>query len=189
MTVELDISYETWVKPVQSNFLRIDLTEEEVSLVHETAEKIANRKREEKGYLYDKDGLIKRWTTGLGGEVALGKHLGIEILDKRVGSSSEFDIGDLKKIGLDIGVKSVEYGKFPLVHVFPQRCEIVLLKHQEKFRYMICGLYTPEIMRLYSSRELVIDAKVRETKTAFYGVPFYKSFKTTEDLTKYCEVV
>jgi hypothetical protein len=187
--VELDISYESWVKPVQSNFLRIDLTEEEISLVERTAEKIATKKREEKGYLYDNDGLFKRWTTGLGGEVALGKHLGLKILDDRVGPSNEFDIGDLKRIGLDIGVKSVEYGKFPLVHVFPKRCEIILLKHQSKFRYMLCGLYTPDIMSLYSSRELVVDDKVRESKTAFYGIPFYKSFKTVEDLNKYCGVV
>lgn len=182
MVVDLHIDYETWVKPIQSNFSRIELSIEEEALVYTTAHAIADKKKSESGYAVDNKSLIKRWMTGLGGEVALGKYLGVEIIDTNVGESSEFNIGDLSKIGLNIGVKSVEYKKFPLIHTRPTRPEIVLLKHPDRFTYMICGLYLPEIMRRYSSPELVLDPRVRESKTGFYGIPFYKSFSSIEDL-------
>jgi hypothetical protein len=182
MTISIDISYNSWVKPVQSNFERLELTKEEIELVEYTATKIADAKRIEKGYLVDSGSLTKRWTTGLGGEVVLGNYLNQQIMDQTVGPSTEYDIGDLKKIGLNIGVKSVEYGKFPLVHVNPVRPEIVLIKHPEKYKYMICGLYTPFIMKTYSSRDFVVDERVRDTKSAFYGIPFYKRFNNLNDL-------
>lgn len=185
MIVQLDISYDTWVKPVQSNFCRVDLAEKEIFRVQDAAVRISNAKLKEQGYIRDNAGMIKRWTTGLGGEIALGKFLGVEIMDDTVGHSSEYNIGDLKKICLNIGVKSVEYKKFPLVHDHPKRCEIVLIKHPEKYKYMICGLYTPQIMMTYSCRDLVVDENVRLSKTAFYGIPFYKTFKTIDDLKQY----
>jgi hypothetical protein len=185
MTISIDISYDTWVKPIRSNFERLELSNEEVELVEYTATKIADAKRIEKGYLTDSGSLVKRWTTGLGGEVALGNYLNQRIMDETVGPSTEYNIGDLKKIGLNIGVKSVEYGKFPLVHVNPVRCEIILIKHPKKYMYMICGLYTPDIMKAYSSRDFVLDERVRETKTGFYGIPLYKKFNNLDDLKNY----
>jgi hypothetical protein len=189
MIAQLPLDYNTWVIPVLSNFSRIELSQEEIDLIDHTAHQIANAKRKEKGYLRDTDSLIKRYTTGLGGEMALGKFLGVSIVDTSVGASEDYNIGDLNKIGLDIGVKTVEYPKFPLVHTRPERCEIILIKHRNQHVYKICGLYTPETMILHSSRELVVDEKVRESKTAFYGIPFCKTFKTTEDLKTYCRVM
>lgn len=185
MITTLDLTYDVWVKPVQSNFRCIELDKESIERVECTAEKIADVKRLEQGYLVDKDSLVKRWCTGLGGEVVLGIDLRVTIMDSTVGPSTEYDIGDLKKIGFNIGVKSVEYNKFPLIHSNPKRCEIILLKHPKKYLYMICGIYTPQTMLRFSSRDLVIDPKVRDSKTGFYGIPFYKPFTTLEDLKKY----
>jgi hypothetical protein len=189
MIAQLPLDYNTWVIPVLSNFSRIELSQEEIELIDHTAYQIANAKLKEKGYLKDAQSLIKRYTTGLGGEMALGKFLGVSIVDTSVGASEDYNVGDLNKIGLDIGVKTVEYPKFPLVHTRPERCEIILIKHRNQHVYKICGLYTPETMMLHSSRELVVDEKVRESKTAFYGIPFCKTFKTTEDLKPYCRVM
>jgi hypothetical protein len=148
--------------------------------IDELAVGIADRKMTESGYRSDNASLVKRIQTGLYGECALGQMLGVDIIDWSVGDSSEFNVGDLSKIGKDVGVKTVEYWKFPIIHAEPIRPEVIILRHG--LRFLVCGLYTPEVMKTYSSRDFIIDPKVRGSKTAFYGIPFYKSISTIDDI-------
>lgn len=170
----IEISYDTFVKPVISNLDVVEVSESED--LNELAEQIVNAKHYE--YIRDKRSLTKRILNGLYGELALEKYLGCKIIDWQVGDSSTFNHGDLKD--LDVGVKTVEYGKFPIIHLNPSRPEIILLKHE--LRFLICGLYTIDVMSRFHTRDFIIDPNVRETKTAFYGIPFYRSFKNLDQL-------
>ena len=178
----LEVSYETFVKPVQSNFKVVELTREKADQLDQLAEKICSAKYQE--YKYDKGALSKRIQTGLYGEAALEQMLGVDIIDWDVWHSAEFDVGDLLKSGVDCGVKTVEYWKFPIVHLYPMRPEVIILRHE--LRFLICGLYTQDVMKMYSTRDFILDPNVRGTKTAFYGIPFYKSFDSLERLADLC---
>lgn len=178
----LEISYETFVKPVQCNFKVVELTRERADQLDILAEKICSAKFQE--YKFDKGSLKKRIQTGLYGEAALEEMLGVDIIDWEVGHSSEFNVGDLLKSGVNCGVKTVEYWKFPIIHVDPVRPEVIILRHG--LRFLICGLYTQDVMKLYSTRDFILDPNVRASKTAFYGIPFYKSFDSLERLSVLC---
>lgn len=172
----IEISYETFVKPVIGNLDVVEVSESDD--LNELAEQIVNAKQYE--YVKDKRSLTKRILNGLYGELALEKYLGCKIIDWQVGDSSTFNHGDLSD--LDVGVKTVEYGKFPIIHLNPVRPEIILLKHE--LRFLVCGLYTVDVMNKFQSRDFILDPNVRKSKTAFYGIPFYRSFKSISDLRK-----
>lgn len=174
----IEISYETFVVPVIKNLKVIEVQED--PQVNELAEQIVNAKHYE--YITDKRSLSKRIVNGLYGELALEKYLGCKIIDWAVGDSSNFNHGDITD--LDVGIKTVEYGKFPIIHLNPVRPEIILLKHE--LRFLLCGLYTEDIMMKFQTRDFIIDPNIRKTKTAFYGIPFYKSFSNLEELRSLC---
>lgn len=177
-TVCLDVSYDTFVTPIIKNFNVVEVKED--PMLNELAEQIVNAKQYE--YVTDKRSLLKRVVNGLYGERALEDYLGCKIIDWSVGDSSNFNHGDLSD--LNVGIKTVEYGKFPIIHLNPVRPEIILIKY--RLRFLMCGLYTQEVMSLYQSRDFIIDPQVRKTKTAFYGIPFYRGFTSMDEL---CRVV
>lgn len=182
MTALIDLDYSTLVSPIAKNFSKIHLDKSVENNIKDLATNIAKRKKLENGYIKDFNKLEKRFVTGLLGEAALEKLLSVKIIDWEVGESCKYNIGDLNKIGLDCGVKTVEYGKFPLIHIIPVRSEIIIIKHPIELKFMICGLYKKEILSKYQSKDLIIDPNVRETKTCFFGIPFGKIFKNLEEL-------
>ena len=184
MVAQIELNYQTLVSPIVKNLPKVYLDESIEIKVKNLATLIAERKKQEKGYKGDFNKLEKRYTTGLLREAALEKLLGVEIIDWEVGDSSKYDVEDFNKIGLNCGVKTVEYGKFPLIQVVPVRDEIIVIKHPTELKFIICGLYKKDILEKYQSRELVLDLGVRETKTAFYGIPFGLIIKTVDDLKK-----
>ena len=59
--------------------------------------------------------------TGLLGELALEYTLGIKFIDWSIGKSADYHIPDIP--GYKVGIKTVEYGKFPIIfkkNYYPQ---------------------------------------------------------------------
>jgi hypothetical protein len=150
--------------------------------VEEFAKNIIIAKASEQHHIMDNNAEQKRWLTGIGGELALEKYLNTPFFDWSIGNSEKYNVPDLKRIGLNVGVKTVEYGKFPVVHINPKRPEVIVVRSNNKF--YICGLATVENLKNNSSIDLIIDKKLRErkVKTGFYGFSELISFNNIKEL-------
>ena len=112
----------------------------------------------------------KRWTTGFLGECAVEKFIGKKFVDFSVGNSKKYHVPDLTSIGIDCGIKTVEFGKFPIVFIKSVKPEIIVIKQSEK-KFYICGLASKEVLNKYQSMSLVLSPLLRKrgTKTGYYG--------------------
>jgi hypothetical protein len=187
LTTILPLDYVTWLDPIKSRFERITLPDNADEILQPFVKKVVEKKKNEKNYIKDPRNTEKRFTTGFGGEMAVGVKLGMNILDFRVDDAAEFEIGDLSTIDLPyIGVKTIEYdpviGKFPIVLKLAYCSEIILFKSPKKHTYMIAGIVTPDIIRTFCTRSLIFDPDITEDKEGFYGIPFCQPFSNYSDL-------
>lgn len=153
------------------------LEDTEMSRVDRASKEISHRK----GQLrpgdehYGSDGNAKgtRFTTGLSGEMAVLKYLGLdpyEYLDVEVGSSVDKHVADLREIGIDVGIKSVTFKNVcPLVPVAPLRPELMCMTIGNTVYFL--GLAPRWVQAKFSSMEFVKEEDVKEhgTKVGFYG--------------------
>lgn len=155
--------------PTGSN-RRIIVPEEKLRRIQLLAERIAAAKSVEHHHQIDGVSEYKRQYTGLLGEAALEEFFGIDIIDYSVGDSRKYNVADLKKIGLDIGVKTVETWKFPIVHKVPCRPELICVKRKEN-EVVFFGYASREVLETYQTDAFILDEnlKRRGTKAAFYG--------------------
>jgi hypothetical protein len=176
--------YNTHVKPFSSNFSLIKIENDEIKRIDEFIKKIRNEKKNESHHKIDDRSFYQRFFTGTLGELALEKFLGIEgIVDWTVGDSADYNRSDLKKIGLDVGVKTVRYGSFPIIFKKNFKDQIIMIRWKNNYVY-ICGIAKKNILNQYQSEELIKDSKLRDrgTKTGFYGFEHLIQFKDLNEL-------
>ena len=103
-----------------------------------------------------------------------------------IGDSKDYHVPDLSALGLNIGIKTVELGKYPVIFKRSEKPEIIILK-LDSTRYCILGLATVDILNKYQDDSVILSSslKARGTKTGFVGLHSLKRFKTYEDLTEY----
>jgi hypothetical protein len=188
-TAILPLDYKTWLNPVKSRFERITLPDDADDILKPFVDQVVEKKKNEESYKQDPNNTKKRFTTGFGGEMAVGMKLGMNILDFRVGDAAEFEIGDLSTIDLPyVGVKTIEYdsvrNKFPIVLKLAYCSEIILFKSPKKHTYMIAGIVTPDIIRTFCARSLIFDPAITKDKECFYGIPFCQPFSNYADLVE-----
>lgn len=134
---------------------------------------------QEKAHQVDNQKEIKRNITGQMGELAVEKYLGIQFVDWSVGNSEKYNVPD---IGIkNVGVKTVEYGKMPVVLKNPGYPEIICVRKENTV--YIAGLATPEILMKYQDDNLILDENLRKrnVKTGFYG---FSELKPIDEFTK-----
>lgn len=178
------ITYESHVIPYSKDFVLIKIDNGSINKINEFLIHLIEQKEKEFHHLIDKNSHFKRYYTGILGEVAMEKYLGVTgIVDWTIGNSETYNVPDLKGIGINTGIKTVNYGSFPIVFKKNFSNEIIMIRWKEKHVYL-CGLATKEILNKYQSEELIIDKKLRErgTKSAFYGFEHLKRFKSKEEL-------
>lgn len=173
MTHKFEKEYKAYVVPYapgKNSSKRIIIPDEKIERIRLLAEQIASAKVNEKHHKIDGASEYKRQYTGLLGEAALEEFFGIDIIDYSVGNSKEYNVADLKSIGLDIGVKTVEIRKFPIVHKVPYRPELICVKRREN-EVVFFGYASTEVLREYQTDAFILDEnlKKRGTKAAFYG--------------------
>lgn len=179
-------SYKNDVDPYAGNFSIIRIEPKYVEKIHDFVHEIVMRKAKEEHHIVDNQSEIKRFTTGFMGEAAIEKLFGIDIIDWSIGDSKSYHVPDVP--GYSVGIKTVEYGKFPIIfkdNYYPQIMCIRSIKEENVVA--VCGLATKEILNTYQDDNLILDAKLRArgTKTGFYGFGFLKPVKTILDIKEY----
>jgi hypothetical protein len=141
------------------------------------------KKKEETHHKSDSFNQAYRLRTGMGGEMALEQFLGKNFVDLTIGDSNDYHVPDLSKIGLNVGIKTVELGKYPVIFKKSERPEIIVLRLSDEV-YSIIGLVTTKDLNSYQddSKILSPSLKARGTKTAFVGLNKIKPFSNYEEL-------
>lgn len=184
------ITYEKYIKPFSEKFNLVEVTEEKIEKITELALAIIKAKNGEKHHANDNTSEFKRFYNGLLGEAALEQFFGIEgIIDWSVGKSNFYHTPDLRKVGLEVGVKTVTYGSFPIISKKSNSAEIIMISYKQKYVY-ICGLGTPDVLNKFQSTDLIKDRRLKErgTKTGFYGFEQLLTFNSFSELEKLLKV-
>lgn len=170
--------YREMIGESHKNFVRVLLTDEEMRKTHELAEKIANAKKWEQHHKVDGDKEVKRFWTGLKGEMAVEKLLGMNIIEWEAGNSNTYNHSDIKE--LNVGIKTVEKYKFPIVFKKNYYPQIICVVDDERPNLVfVCGLASKENLNTYQDDDLILDPKLRArgTKTGWYGFQNLKPMK------------
>jgi len=162
--------YQEYVRNHSKNFESIRITSDVISKVSEFVQRVISIKLQEKHHFIDNSQEAKRWTTGYLGEFAVEAFLETSFVDLSIGSSKKYFISDMSTTGVDWGIKTVEYGKFPVIFKKSFKDEVIVIKKAEDLFY-ICGLATKEILNEFQSDKLILSPGLRAkgTKTGFYG--------------------
>jgi len=179
-------SYEEYVTKYSDSFVRVGVNPEYVSRINNFVTELIEAKAIEEHHQRDNRSEVKRFTTGFVGEAAIEKLLGIDVIDWTIGYSGLFHHPDIP--GYKIGVKTVEYGKFPVIFKENPYPQIICIKStQYNNLIFVCGIATPEILNTYQDIDLIVDPKLRArgTKTGFYGFEHLLPLSSINDLLPY----
>jgi hypothetical protein len=176
-------SFKNIVSPLSSNFMKVKVSDNKVRKIVEFVNAVICEKRTENHHKIDGSQEFKRFYTGTLGEAAIEEMFQKEFIDWSIGESSVYHIADLRKLGLNIGIKTVELGKFPIVHKKVLRPEIVNIKIDNKTVW-VCGYASIQVLKKYQDDNLILSPLLRKrgTKSGFWGFAELRQFKTFSEL-------
>ena len=165
---ESNITYASHVKPYEHNFIKIVVPQDKIQKIKRFVDDIIKAKLSERHHQIDSGQEYKRFYTGLLGEAALEILLSIPIIDWSIGSSSKYNTPDIKQYG--IGIKTVEYGKFPVIFKDNKYGQIINLKVSDD-TILVAGYAGPYILNTLQDDSLILSPalRARGTKTGFHG--------------------
>lgn len=164
----------------------VELEDNYLQRIKNLTDEIVKEKTAELHHQVDNQKEQKRFMTGFKGEAALEEVLGISIIDWSAGDSKDYHIPDVP--GYKVGIKAVEYGKFPVIfkkNYYPQI--ICVIDTDNPNMVHVCGLATPQVLNTYQDDSLILDPrlKARGTKTGFYGFDHLVPLLSLSDIEKY----
>ena len=179
-------SYIDDVIKCKNNMIYVEFSPEEIQKIDNFVTQVIQAKQQERHHKIDNKNEYKRFFTGMMGEYAVEKTLGQKFVDWSIGESTNYNMADLNALGINVGIKTVEIGKYPIIHKEAKRPEIICIKRRDNL-IIICGLATIEVLNTYQDINLVLSPylKRRGTKTGFYGFEHLINFSNLEDLKKY----
>jgi hypothetical protein len=162
-------NFEKYVNPHIDKFIKISFSDKELVQLNTFVDGIIKEKIKEKHYQVDDGSLRKRFYTGFLGEMAVSLIFEKNTVDWAIGNSKIFNKADLSSLGKDIGIKTVEWGKFPIIHKNPKRPEIINIRDGNSI--YVCGIASVENMKNNSTDDLILSDQLRQrnVKTGFYG--------------------
>lgn len=174
----------------------IEINDNDLNYLKKIALKIVSTKKKlkEAHRESDKRNVIGRAITGLLGERAVEKLLSKSFIEETTGRSRKYAHPDLDIIGLDCGVKSVNWsdcrkehiGRCPLIEKRVKTNEIitVIMKSLTKtsHKVVILGLATKEILKEFQNDELVDDYNARKYKTGLSDLSKVIKFSNLKEL-------
>ena len=180
----MSISYRSHVIPYKDKFIPLQVPDEKLGAIETFCLKVIEAKKSEQHHQSDPNQEFKRFYTGITGEAAIEELLGISFIDYTIGNSSAYHKSDLKSVGLNVGIKTVEFGKFPIIFKKSFYPEIIVIKADPI--HVVCGLALVEVLNKFQDDNLILSPylKSRGTKTAFYGFSELIPFKSIDDLRK-----
>ena len=182
----MNYSFDDCVSPIIETALKVDIDEAFQKQIYAFVEELVKSKKRELHHKYDNHQEIKRFSTGFLGEAALEKLFNIRIIDWSIDESALYHTPDIP--GYSVGIKTVEYGKFPIIfkkNNYPQI--ICILDNQNRRTVYVCGLGTVDVLNTYQSDDLILDNNLRKrgTKTGFYGFEHLIHISSIQDLESY----
>jgi hypothetical protein len=146
---------------------------------------VIEKKKNEEHHMIDSFNEAKRWRTGVGGELALEKFINKAFVDLSIGDSKKYHTPDLHKLGISVGIKTVEYGKYPLIFKSSNKPEIIVVKLNIN-KFAILGLATVDILNRYQDDNKILSPSLRSrgTKSGFVGLHMLKPFNSFDGLQK-----
>lgn len=182
--------YKRIVGANKENYIRVKIDDDIIEKIKELTYRVVIEKQKEFHHKFDGNKEYKRFYTGFLGEAAIEKFFGINIIDWSYGDSKKYDVADLSKIGLKIGIKTSEVYNFPIIFKHNTYPQIINIRYGSNVIF-ICGLATVDILNCYQNDELILSPALRRkgTKTGFYGFNELISLKGITDineLDRYC---
>lgn len=179
--LDLQDLYQQHVSQYAGKFKKVILNPLELKYINELAIKIIEAKKNETSHRKDGASEEKRFTNGLKGEFAVIKFLKMDAIKYadsiEIGVSVDFNVPDLP--GYGVGIKTVDYGHFPIIpkeNTYPQ---IICICHPNAADTIyVCGLATVDTLNKYQHDDLILDPnlKAKGTKTGFWGFAELKEF-------------
>lgn len=169
-------------------FQKVYITDTMRNIAKDFSSKIVNEKMKETEYIKDCNKIITRYTTGIIGEMAVLKLLGIDYRNVNIdiGNTKYFQFADLQEFGYNnVGIKTVEYGKAPVVFKNNRDHQIIVVI---KGNYaIVCGIATPRVLDTYSTPELILDKNLRAkgNKVGFYGFNHLFTIRNKKELDSF----
>ena len=163
-------NYEECVDLCAQDFEVITIESDFIERLAGWIDNMVEAKQDEAHHKADGNKERKRWMTGYLGEYAVEQYLGQKFIDWSIGDSGHYHRPDMSSIGIDCGIKTVEYGKFPLIFKNSHDPEFIVIRKSYD-TFWLCGYADPSVLNIYQSDDLILDDALRKrgTKTAFYG--------------------
>ena len=167
----------------KQNMIYIELDKETLDRIDAFVRKIVAKKLGEMHHQIDNLSEYKRFHTGIMGECAIEKFFNCQFIDWSIGDSRQYHKADLRKLGINVGIKTVEMYKFPIVFKREDYPELICIKRNEN-TIILCGLAQVEILNRYQDDNLILDQNLRNrgTKTGFYGFEHLIKINSLEEL-------
>ena len=168
--LDLKDLYQQRVATCATKFIKIVLNPLELQQILNIADNIVKAKLNETAYRKDGASMLKRYVNGLKGEAAVAKHLGIPVINPDVGVSTDFDTPDIP--GYNVGIKTVDYGHFPVIPKVNNYPQIICICHPSANEVVyICGLANETVLQKYQHDDLIVDPNLKSkgSKTGFWG--------------------
>lgn len=167
------------------NMVYIKLTQQDLSQIDDFVRAVIERKAAEAHHLIDHGQEYKRFFTGMMGERAMEILFGTSFIDWSIGYSNDYNTADLRLLGYNVGIKTVELNKFPIIHKVAHRPELINIKRTED-TIILCGLATIDVLNNYQDDDLILSPALRRrgTKTGFYGFEHLLKIETLSDIDK-----
>lgn len=142
----------------------------------------AKAKMKESRFKMDSGQLVERGQTGFLGEAAIEVLLDTPVLDRDgagrllVRDSRDFYTSDLCTTGLDVGVKTVEWGKFPIIKRNVRRPQMISFRMDAQ-TFLVGGYASMKVLREHQTSVYVLNEALRNKrmnngqieKTSFWG--------------------
>lgn len=176
-------TYQEYIVPRLSKSPFVTVPEPKLQRLRDFVRDVQAAKRQEQHHQADPNNERKRFYTGMLGECAVEELLNVSFVDWSIGDSKAYHVGDLSSIGLNVGIKTVEHGSFPVIFTYPKRPEIICVRMNETQVY-VCGLATVAMLRQYQDSSLIKSPSLRNrgTKTCYYGFDQLKPFQNMNGL-------
>ena len=182
----MDYSFEDCITPIIETAVKIEIEEAFQKRIMAFVEELIKVKKKEDHHKKDNQQEVKRFSTGYLGEAALEKLFSLPIIDWTIGNSSTYHVPDIP--GYSVGIKTVEYGKFPIIFKRNNYPQIICVADPAHYgTVFVCGLGTVDVLNTYQSDDLILDPKLRArgTKTGFYGFDHLVPIESLNDIEPY----
>lgn len=182
-----ETKYQQYAEKIVRESTKIKIPPDKDLEIKARVREIVKEKEKEIGYIRDPKSMIKRWYTGWGGECALEIFLNEKFVDFTIGESLKYNVCDLSKLGLEVGVKSVEIGHFPLLKKpspsSPTHSPQIILVKEDSSTFYLCGLATTQTVNDPKNfNDNLVKSKDVRNKSAFFRFDLLTKFKNLEEL-------